>query len=404
MSIMNEKKILLGISGGIGAYKACELLRLFVKAGAIVRVIMTAAAREFITPLSFQSLGAESVSVDMFDNKRDTLEHVSWSDWGDVLVIAPATANIIGKLANGIADEVLSTQALAFDGPVLIAPAMNVKMYKNKAVQRNISDLKTTGIQFIGPEVGHLASMITAMGRMTPPEQIFQKTRQMLTGGDQLKGKKVVVSAGPTFEPLDPVRYLSNRSSGKMGYALADAAAAYGGKVVLVSGPANLQTPPGVQIVDIQTAEEMKRALANHCRGADFLYMAAAVADYKPSSYNKQKIHRSAKSIKLDLSASPDILKNLGTNRPKVVVGFALETENLEARALDKMRAKKVDMIVANNPMEKGIEFGSESNRVTIFSRGGTKKKLDIMPKFDVAIAIIKESLNLAGRKKRGKK
>ncbi|MEE9553101.1 MAG: bifunctional phosphopantothenoylcysteine decarboxylase/phosphopantothenate--cysteine ligase CoaBC, partial [candidate division Zixibacteria bacterium] len=245
---------------------------------------------------------------------------------------------------------------------------------------------------------------ITAMGRMTPPEQIFQKTRQMLTGGDQLKGKKVVVSAGPTFEPLDPVRYLSNRSSGKMGYALADAAAAYGGKVVLVSGPANLQTPPGVQIVDIQTAEEMKRALTNHCRGADFLYMAAAVADYKPSSYNKQKIHRSAKSIKLDLSASPDILKNLGTNRPKVVVGFALETENLEARALDKMRAKKVDMIVANNPMEKGIEFGSESNRVTIFSRGGTKKKLDIMPKFDVAIAIIKESLNLAGRKKRGKK
>ncbi len=404
MSIMNDKKILLGVSGGIGAYKACELLRLFIKAGAKVRVIMTAAAGEFITPLSFQSLGAESVSANMFGEKKDTLEHVSWSDWGDILVIAPATANIIGKLANGIADEVLSTQALAYRGTILIAPAMNVKMYENKAVQRNISYLKETGARFIGPEAGHLASMITAIGRMVSPEQIFQNARQILVGRQKLKGKKVVVSAGPTVESLDPVRYLSNRSSGKMGYALADAAAAYGGKVVLVSGPTNLQSPPGVERIDIQSAEEMKRALGRYCKGADFLFMAAAVADYKPSSYSKQKIHRSAKHIKLDLSPSPDILKNLGASRPKVVVGFALETENVEARALEKMRAKKIDMIVANNPTEKGVEFGSESNRVTIFSRGGRRKKLDIMPKFDVALAIIEESLNLSGRGKHGKK
>lgn len=401
---MNDKRILLGVSGGIGAYKACELLRLFVKAGAKVRVIMTTAAGEFITPLSFRSLGAESVSANMFDEKRDTLEHVSWSDWGDILVIAPATANIIGKLANGIADEVLSTQALAYRGPILIAPAMNAKMYENKAVQRNISYLRETGARFVGPEVGHLASMITAIGRMVSPEQIFRNARQILVGGQKLKGKKVVVSAGPTVESLDPVRYLSNRSSGKMGYALADAAAAYGGKVVLVSGPTNLQSPPGVERIDIQTAEEMKRALGRYCKGADLLFMAAAVADYKPSSYSKQKTRRSAKHIKLDLSPSPDILKNLGASRPKVVVGFALETENVEARALEKMRAKKIDMIVANNPTEKGVEFGSEWNRVTIFSRGGKRKKLDIMPKFDVALVIIEESLNLSGRRKRGKK
>ena len=401
---MKDKKILLGVSGGIGAFKACELLRLFFKADASVRVLMTAAAREFITPLSFQSLGAESVSANMFDEKRDTLEHVSWSDWGDILVIAPATANIIGKLANGIADDVLSTQAIAFDGPILIAPAMNVKMYKNKAVQRNIDYLKSTGVHFIGPEIGHLASMITAMGRLVPPEQIFARARQILIGKDKLRGKKVVVSAGPTVESLDPVRYISNRSSGKMGYALADAAAAYGGKVVLVSGPTNLQTPPGVERIEIQSAHEMKTALDKHCRGADFLYMAAAVADYKPSSYNKQKIRRSAKPLKLDLSPSPDILKNLGPNRPKIVVGFALETDNLEARALEKMRAKKVDMIVANNPTEKGVEFGSDSNIVTIFARGGKKRKLGIMPKFDVAVEIIEESLNLSGKRNRGKK
>ena len=404
MSIMKDKKILLGVSGGIGAYKACELLRLFIKAGAQVRVIMTSAACEFVTPLSFQSLGAEIVSVDMFRDKRDSLEHVNWADWGQILVIAPATANIIGKIANGIADEVLSTQAIAFGGPILLAPAMNVRMYENKAVGRNISYLKSCGAHFIGPEVGPLATMISALGRMVSPDQIYLKTRQILLGRDSLSGKKVVVSAGPTVEPLEPVRYISNRSSGKMGYALADVAAAYGADVTLVSGPTNLQVPPGVERIDILTAEEMRDAVAKHCKQADYLYMAAAVADYRPSSYNRQKIRRSGKPVKLDLSPSPDILKSLSNNRPKIVVGFALETENLEARALEKMRHKKVDMIVANNPTEKGAEFGSDSNRVTIFSSDGKKVRLEIMPKFDVAVAIIEESLRLRSGHGRGRR
>jgi phosphopantothenoylcysteine decarboxylase/phosphopantothenate--cysteine ligase len=404
ISIMKNKRILLGVSGGVGAYKACELLRLYIKAGSQVRVIMTSAAREFVTPLSFQALGAEEVSVDMFHEKRDSLEHVSWADWADILVVAPATANIIGKMANGIADDVLSTQAIAYDGPVLIAPAMNVKMYNNSAVKRNLSTLKKSGIHFIGPEVGHLASMITAIGRMVAPEQIFCRTRQILIGGNRLAGRKVIVSAGPTVEPLDPVRYISNRSSGKMGYALADAAVGHGANVILVSGPTGLQTPPGVERIDVETAKEMKSAIVKSCRQADYLFMVAAVADYTPSSYSRQKIHRSRKSVKIDLSSVPDILKGLGRNRPKIVVGFALETENLEARALEKMRDKKIDMIVANNPTEKGIEFGSEFNKVTIFSRGGKKVKVKAMRKFDIAMAIIEESLKLAAGRSRGKR
>ncbi len=404
MTLMKDKKILLGVSGGVGAFKACELLRLFVKADATIRVIMTKAASEFITPLSFQSLGAESVSVNMFHEKRDSLEHISWADWGDILVIAPATANIIGKLANGIADEILSTQAIAYDGPILIAPAMNVKMYNNKAVQKNISYLRSIGAHFIGPEVGQLASLITAAGRMVEPEVIFVRARQILLARSELSGRKVVVTAGPTSEPLDPVRYISNYSSGKMGYALADAAAGFGGDVVLISGPTNLAAPPGVKLVSVQTASAMQNALRKHCRGADYLYMAAAVADYRPSSYQKQKIRRSSHSMKLDLKPVPDLLRSLGRSRPGVVVGFALETENLEARALEKMRAKKIDMIVANNPTERGVEFGSDFNRVIIFSRGGRRLKLEPMPKFEVAVNIIEESLKVKTRSGAGRK
>jgi len=404
MSTIENKKILLGVSGGVGAFKAVELLRLFVKAGASVRVIMTAAAKEFVTPLSFQSLGAESVSIDMFNEKRDSLEHVRWADWGDILIIAPATANIIGKMANGIADEVLSTQSLAFDGPILLAPAMNVKMYKNKAVQKNIAYLKSIGINFIGPEVGQLASLITATGRMVSPESIFARARQILLARDDLAGKIVIVTAGPTVEPLDPVRYISNRSSGKMGYALADVAVGYGAKVILISGPTSLEPAPGVEKVDVQSAQDMKGAVQKYCKGADYLYMAAAVADYRPSSYHRQKIRRTGKGMKLDLSPAPDILMGLGKSRPRFVVGFALETENLESKALEKMRRKKIDMIVANNPTERGVEFGSDSNKVTILSRNGDKKRLEIMPKFEVARAIIDESIRLSEKRKSGKR
>lgn len=402
MSLMDDKNILLGVSGGVGAFKACELLRLFIKSGAGVRTIMTRSATEFVTPLSFQSLGSEAVSVGMFDEKRDSLEHVSWADWGDILVIAPATANIIGKLANGIADEVLSTQAIAFDGPVLVVPAMNVKMYNNKTVQKNIRYLKSIGVNFIGPETGHLASMITAAGRMSEPQEIFRKTRQLLVNKSSLKGKKVVVTAGPTVEPLDPVRYISNYSSGKMGYALADAAAGFGADVTLISGPVQLDVPPSINVVRIKTAEEMLKAIRAACSGADLLYMAAAVADYRPSTYYKQKIKRKKESMRLDLRSNPDILKSLGRSRPRVVVGFALETENIEARALEKLREKKLDLIVANNPTKTGIEFGSDFNKVILYGRKGMRSDLEKADKFDIALAIIEESIKLL--KKRGSK
>jgi phosphopantothenoylcysteine decarboxylase/phosphopantothenate--cysteine ligase len=395
---LKGKNILLGVSGGVGAFKACELLRLFVKAEARVRVIMTDAATKFISPLSFQSLGAEFVSCDVFEPKLYSLEHVSWSDWGHILVIAPCTGNMIGKMAGGIADEVLSTQTLAYSGPILLAPAMNVKMYANKAVQKNIAYLKSIGVNFIGPEIGQLASLITATGRMSEPEMIFARARQILVGRTDLKGTKVVVTAGPTREPLDPVRYLSNHSSGKMGYALADAAYAFGSDVTLISGPTELSVPPGVNIVGIQTALQLQKELEKYCKGADFLYMAAAVADFRPSSYQKQKIKRTGQGLNLTLQSNPDLLKSLGPNRPKVVIGFALELENLEARAYDKLRDKKLDLIIANNPSEEGSGFGSDFNRVTIISRDDKPLKLERMNKFDVAVRIIEESLRLKKR------
>jgi phosphopantothenoylcysteine decarboxylase/phosphopantothenate--cysteine ligase len=389
------KNILLGISGGIGAFKACELLRLFVKAEAKVRVVMTEAAQQFVTPLTFQSLGAEMVSTDVFEAKLYSLEHVAWSDWANMLVIAPCTANVIGKMANGIADEVLSTQAIAYSGPILIAPAMNVKMYNNKAVQKNIAYLKSIGVHFIGPETGALASLITASGRMSEPETIFARARQILLGRNDLKGQKVVVSAGPTREPLDPVRYISNHSSGKMGYALADTASAFGAEVTLITGPVTIAPPPGVNVVRVESALQMQDEIDRHCVGADYLFMAAAVADFRPASYQKQKIKRTGESLNLVLQANPDILKSLQKNRPRKVIGFALEMENLEARAHDKLRDKRLDMIVANNPGEEGVGFGSDYNRVTIISRGGKTIRLERLPKHELAVRIIEEAINL---------
>lgn len=402
MSLMNGKNILLGVSGGVGAFKACELLRIFIKSGSNVRVIMTESATKFVTPLSFQSLGAEAVSYDMFVEKRDSLEHVSWADWGDILVVAPATANIIGKLANGLADEVLSTQAIAFDGIILLAPAMNVKMYDNKTVQKNINYLNSIGVNFIGPETGQLASLITAAGRMTEPELIFKRARQLLLKRSSLRGKKVIITAGPTVEPIDPVRYISNYSSGKMGYALADAAAGFGADVNLVSGPVHLSVPPSVKITNVKTADEMLRAARKECAGADILFMAAAVADYRPSAFHRQKIKRKKESMRLDLKTNPDILKSLGRNRPKMAVGFALETENIKARAIEKLKEKNLDFIVANNPTEKGVEFGSDFNRVALYGKKGFSLNLEKAEKFDIAVKIIEESIKLLN--KRGSK
>ena len=405
---LKNKNILIGVSGGIAAFKICELLRMLVKEGASVRVVMTDSAAKFVTPLTFSALGAQEVSASMWDPKRDSLEHISWADWADLFVVAPATANIIAKMATGIADEVLSTQLLAFDGPKLIAPAMNVKMWHNFATKRNIQLLKEQGIEFIGPTTGQLATLITAEGRMVEPSEIFERAKAMLVGRVQAKGDlsgyRILVSAGPTVEPLDPVRFISNRSSGKMGYALASAAVVRGAETTLVSGPVALEPPAGAELMRIETADQLKKAIDQKFNSVDVVIMAAAVADYKPQVYSRQKIKKSAADMTVNLTQNPDILMQLGKKRGrKILIGFALETENIEASARKKMAEKKLDMIIANNPTQKGIEFGSDQNQATLFIKGRRPAKLAVMPKTQLAEIILDETSKLLKSKYRRK-
>lgn len=400
--ILKGKKILLGVSGGIAAYKTCELMRLLVKSGARVRVVMSPSATRFVTALTFSALGAESVSTDMWDPQRDSLEHVSWADWSDMLIVAPATANIIAKMAAGIADEVLSTQILAFSGPILLAPAMNVNMWNNVATQRNIAELNKNGIHFVGPTKGHLANMLIAEGRMSEPEVILDRICGILAGRSDLAGMKILVTAGPTLEPLDPVRFISNRSSGKMGYAVAQAAKERGAEVVLISGPVSISAPPGVRLIDVETAGQMKKVVRDNFKLADAVVMAAAVADFKPKVYSHQKIKKSERELSLDLVKNPDILETLASKRgKKVLVGFALETENLKVAAKKKMLEKNLDMIVANDPTQKGAEFGSDFNKAIIFRKGKKPCDLPLMPKTELAHKILDELVLLLKRRKK---
>jgi len=400
--VLNNKKILLGISGGIAAFKICELLRMLVKAGASVRVVMTQSAVKFVTPLTFSALGAESVSTDMWDPGRDSLEHVGWADWADIFVIAPATANIIAKMTAGIADEVLSTQLLAYDGPKLVAPAMNVKMWQNPATQKNITELKKQGIDFIGPTKGQLASLITAEGRMVEPKEIFKQIELTLKSRSDLAGYKIMVTAGPTVEPLDPVRIISNRSSGKMGYAIAEALIDRGAEVILISGPVAINAPSKVELINIETADQMKKSVEKYYNNVDSVIMAAAVADYKPKIYSRQKIKKKDRTLPLTLVQNPDILKALSAKKGRnILVGFALETENVKAAAKKKMLDKKLDMIVANNPTQKGVEFGSDFNKAIIFVRGKQPVDLQVMPKIELANKIIDELVKLLIKRRR---
>ncbi len=400
--ILKDKKILIGISGGIACYKIGELLRLLVKSGARVRVIMSESATKFVTPLTFSGLGAESVSTDMWDPQRDSLEHVSWADWGDLLVVAPATANIIAKMAAGIADEVLSTQILAYDGPTIIAPAMNVKMWNNFATQRNLETLRRQGIHVVGPTTGHLASLIVAEGRMAEPTEIFAKIKDILTAKSDFKGKHILVTAGPTIEPLDPVRYISNRSSGKMGYAIAAAAEKRGADVTLISGPVALDCPSGVRLIEIETAIQLQDAIKKQFVKTDALIMAAAVADYRPKATAKEKIKKEKSNLSLELVENPDIIKNIAAKKGKrVVVGFAMETKDLIVNAKKKMTEKHLDFIVANNPTQQGIEFGSDYNQVAIISKSGKTKALPRMTKAELADIILDEIKNLFIKKQK---
>ena len=380
------KKIALGICSSISIYKACEIIRGFQKADIEVRVIMTKNAASLVSPRLFSALTGRRVIVDLFEDEiTDEIAHVELAREVSLLLVAPATANMIGKFASGIADDFLSTFQLAVKCPILIAPAMNETMYLHKQTQSNVKRLKEMGVRFVEPEKGYLACKDQGWGRLAPVEKIVSAGIRLLHKSFSLSGNTVLITAGPTREYSDPARFLSNPSSGKMGYELAEEALKRGADVILVSGPTQIIPPPGVRVQWIQTAEEMEREVDKHFPNANVLIMAAAVADYKFSSVSSQKIKKQTKSQTVSLVQTPDILQKAGKMKGKrILVGFAAETERIKEHALKKARAKNLDMIVANDITKKGIGFGSDFNQVIIVFpdgksiRSGKKTKSEI--------------------------
>ncbi len=386
--------ILIGITGGIAAYKIPQLCRLFILNGHNVKVIMTENATKFITPLTLESITGNRVYLDDFEIyiEPDKIKHISLSDWADIFIIAPATANTIGKIANGIADNLLTSSVLAYDRskPIIIAPAMNSKMYKNDFFQRNLNVLKDANFFIVEPTVGVLACKDEGVGKMAEPEDIYLFCKRFLRRSALLKGKKVLVTAGPTVEYIDPVRYISNKSSGKMGYALAEAAYEFGAEVLLISGPTNLKTFLEKKLVT--SAEEMFSEVMSRIDEVDILIMSAAVADYKVANYSEEKIKKKSDKLELHLTKNKDILKEASKIKKdaQIFVGFAAESHNLEENALKKMKEKKLDLIVANDISRKDIGFDAEDNEVTVFLSNGNRLKFDKMNKKLIAEEILK--------------
>ncbi|HQL36309.1 MAG TPA: bifunctional phosphopantothenoylcysteine decarboxylase/phosphopantothenate--cysteine ligase CoaBC [Bacillota bacterium] len=395
--MLSGKKIVLGVSGGIAVYKACELVSRLKKLNADVHVIITASAAKFVTPLTFQSLSLNQVAVDMFDTPNYwEIEHISLAKLADVIVIAPATANIIGKLANGIADDMLSTTIMATKAKVLIAPAMNTNMYENPVLQRNIKLLSELGYIMIPPTEGRLACGDVGKGKMAEPAVIEKSIIDLLNPGQDMAGKTVLVTAGPTREAIDPVRFISNNSTGKMGYAIARKAAARGAKVYLVSGPTNLDTPIGVERYDIISAEEMYSKVMELFPMCDIVIKAAAVADYAPMTAYSQKVKKSGNQLELKLKKNPDILYELGKIKGnKILVGFAMETENLEENAAEKVKKKNLDFIAANDLNEAGAGFAAETNAVKLIDREGNIENIPLKMKDEIADIILDRIVNL---------
>ena len=388
MKLIDNKNILLGVCGGIAAYKSVELLRLLKRHGANVKVFMTNNSQTFVGRLTFETLSGQPVCSSLFEkvgSKREHIEHIDWAEKADVLVIAPATANIIGKIANGIADDALSTLVLAVTSPVIICPSMNTNMYRNKALQRNLDRLRADGFFVIEPESGELACGTSGPGRLPEPEYILDRLLFRLSPKD-LKGKTVLVTAGPTQEYIDPVRFLSNPSSGKMGYSIAGAAEKRGGRVVLVTGPTNLPDPSNVTVIRVCSAEDMALAVFEHMEQADIIIKAAAVSDYRPIDPCKQKIKKEKDEMILSLQRNQDILEELGKRKEnRLLAGFAAETENLEKNAVDKLDRKNLDIIVGNLIGHSSSGFGSDTNKVTFFYKDGTTEALPEMGKNEVA-------------------
>lgn len=394
---LTGRKIVLGVTGGIGAYKAAELARSFIKEGAQVSVVMTQSATRFITPLTLETLSQNPVGLDMFSlTDERAIGHIERARWADIFVVAPATANFLAKAANGIADDLLSTISLAMTCPVVLAPAMNTRMWNHSAVQENLATLISRNVRVVQPGEGELACGEEGAGRLADLSQIVDAVRDSLSRQD-LQGIRVLVSAGPTREPIDPVRFISNRSTGRMGYALARRAADRGADVTLVSGPVELERPADMAVIDVVTAKEMNNAVQAALPDSDWLLMSAAVADFAPSSAQENKIKKSGKDgMSIDLVRNPDILREAAVLKGhRLYAGFAAETENVLESAGEKLAAKGLDMIVANDVSREDTGFASEDNQGTIIDSLGKTVQIPKMTKDQMADRILDHALSL---------
>ena len=398
--MLNGKKILVGITGGISAYKTATLIRLFVKAGAEVKTVMSSAAKQFVSPLTIATLSKNPVYTDFFNPENgEWHSHVKLGIWADLFVIAPATANSIAKMANGIADNLLLTTYLSARCKTLIAPAMDVDMYQNTVTQQNIQTLMQRGCIVVDAAEGELASGLSGMGRMAEPEEIFSKVESYFADNQDFKGKRILITAGPTREKIDPVRFISNYSTGKMGYAIAESLAERGGEVVLVSGPVELKPRhSNIRLVSVESAQQMYEACVQEFAQCDAAIMSAAVADYTPQTVAPEKIKKNGENhFTLTLVPTPDIAAELGkikTDR-QVLAGFALETENERVNAQKKLESKNFDFIVLNSLNDKGAGFGYDTNKITIVYRNGDEESFELKPKSEVAQDIAQALLSL---------
>jgi phosphopantothenoylcysteine decarboxylase/phosphopantothenate--cysteine ligase len=395
-------RITMGVTGGVAAYKAAELVRLLQQDGFAVEVVMTRGAREFITPLTFAALTGQKVITDLFGNSgseanlESAIEHIAVAQRTDLLLVVPATADIIAKFARGFADDFLSTLYLATAAPVIVAPAMNVNMWNHPATRENIRMLRERGVSVVDPDEGYLACGMVGAGRLAGHQEILATVKSVLHVKEDFVGETVLVTAGPTCEDLDPVRYLTNRSSGKMGYALAEAAVRRGAKVILVSGPTALEAPAGVRIINVRTAAQMRNTVVEHFRDCSIGIFAAAVADYRPAEKEAKKIKKTAESLTLYLEPTPDILQEVaGAKGDRFVAGFAAETTDVAQTARKKLAAKSLDLIVANDVTADGAGFDHDTNIVSLFSLDGRDIVLPKMSKLEIAQRILDEIARL---------
>src|SRR5712692_38159 len=397
-------RITLGVTGGVAAYKAAELVRRLQQDGFSVQVVMTRGAREFITPLTFAALSGQKVITDLFAesggeaNLESAIEHIAVAQRTDLLLVAPATADILAKFARGIADDFLTTLYLATTAPLVVAPAMNVNMWQHAATQENIEILRARGVKIVDPDEGYLACGMTGAGRLAGQQSIVAAVREVLKAQKDLQGETILVTAGPTCEDLDPVRYLTNRSSGKMGYAVAEAAARRGARVFLVSGPTSLEAPASVERISVRSAEEMRRAVTERFAESTIAIFAAAVADYRPAEKHIEKIKRNKEPLTIHLEPTTDILAEVARNKGgRIVVGFAAETTSVAENARKKLAAKNADLIVANDVTAEGAGFDLDTNVVTLFSRDGRDLALPKLTKSEVAQRVLDEVVRLRG-------